>query len=405
MGASSQRKISSDAGAVAVVPVHGGLGGVGATRATIRDAEFRHTPGHDQSSDTGTQPTKSRMAQARWTERDEIAGVRGSQERVESDATSVQTMGHHRNDTVPMEVDALTKGKGKGKSKTKSKDKSKGETPDLTCFFCKEKGHARKDCPKFATWVAEKKSAGHEQSANSIEEVGWIFALEQEHEELCELIMVDSGASVHVCPPDHGRENGLRRSSETRPLVTASGAEMKQYGMRRVSCDTEVGKITTDYRVLDVRRPIWSLGSMIDSGCDVHFTKNRCWISNDGKELDMIRSGGVFFVAARPSESTSKEANTLELNPMTAAEIEQAALAREHAAFGTPVLRQEPRWTAMENPRCVSGSPQAQQHPQLKRESAARGHRTRTLPKLVSMVHRGASRRQATPEGPATRNR
>ena len=64
---------------------------------------------------------------------------------------------------------------------------------------------------------------------------------------------------------------------------------------------------------------------------------HRCWISkDDGNELDMIRSGGVFFVAARPSKSTSKEASTLELNPMTAAEVEQAALAREHAAFGTP---------------------------------------------------------------------
>ena len=74
----------------------------------------------------------------------------------------------------------------------------------------------------------------------------------------------------------------------------------------------------------------------MDSGCDVHFKKDRCWISkDDGKELDMIRSGGVFFVAARPSKWSSKEASTLELNPMTA-EVEQAALAREHSAFGTP---------------------------------------------------------------------
>ena len=112
--------------------------------------------------------------------------------------------------------------------------------------------------------------------------------------------------------------------------MTASGAEMKQHGMRQVSYDTEVGKITTDCRVLDVRRPIRSLGPMMDSGCDVHFTKNRCWISkDDGKELDMIRSGGVFFVAARPSKSTSKEASTLEVNPMTAAEVRSRC--RSHA--------------------------------------------------------------------------
>ena len=217
-----------------------------------------------------------------------------------------------------MEVDALPKGKGKGKEKgiekgkekgkeegrAKSKDKPKEGTPETSstkCFFCKEKGHARKDCPKFSAWFAEKKTVGHGQSANAIVEDGWIFAVGHEHEELCELIMIDSGASVHVCPREHGQENGLRNSSETRPLVTASGAEMKQHGMRHVSYDTEVGKVTTDYRVLDVRRRIWSLGSMMDSGCDVHFTKNRCWISKvDGKELDMIRSGGVFFVAIRP---------------------------------------------------------------------------------------------------------
>ena len=97
---------------------------------------------------------------------------------------------------------------------------------------------------------------GHEQSANSIEEDGWIFDLDHELVELCGLIMIDSGALADVCPPDHGQENGLRKSSGTRPLLTASGAEMKQHGMRQVSCDREVGKITTDYRVLDVRRPM-----------------------------------------------------------------------------------------------------------------------------------------------------
>ena len=44
---------------------------------------------------------------------------------------------------------------------------------------------------------------------------------------------------------------------------------MKQYGRRQVSYDTEVGKVTADYHVLDVRRPIWSSGSMMDPGCDV----------------------------------------------------------------------------------------------------------------------------------------
>ena len=125
------------------------------------------------------------------------------------------------NDSTPMEVDALTKGKGKGKGKGKDKEKGKergkakskdkpkegtSDTSSMKCFFCKEKGHARKDCPKFSAWLAEKKTVVHEQSANAIEEDGWIFALDHEHEELCELIMIDSVASVHVCPFDHGQK-------------------------------------------------------------------------------------------------------------------------------------------------------------------------------------------------------
>ena len=95
------------------------------------------------------------------------------------------------NDTTPMEVDALMKGKGKGKGKEKGKAKSKdkpkegtSDTSNVKCFFCKEKGHARKDCPKFSAWLDERKTVGHEQSANSIEEDGRIFALDHEHEEL-----------------------------------------------------------------------------------------------------------------------------------------------------------------------------------------------------------------------------
>ena len=61
------------------------------------------------------------------------------------------------------------KGKGKEKGKDKSKEKGKGKSKDkpkegtrdtsnVKCFFCKEKGHTRKDCPKFSAWLAEKKT-------------------------------------------------------------------------------------------------------------------------------------------------------------------------------------------------------------------------------------------------------
>ena len=128
----------------------------------------------------------------------------------------------------------------------------------------------------------------------------------------------------------------------------------------------------------------------MDSGFDVHFTKIS---KDDGKELDKIFSGGVFFVAAGPSKSSSREANALELNPMTAAEVEQAALAQEHAAFGTPGPA---AGASLDGVRIKV--PQALRRPQLKKERCA-------LSKLVSTVHCGASGGQAALEGAATRHR
>ena len=124
------------------------------------------------------------------------------------------------------------KGKRKGKEQGKGKDKSKEGTSDSSntkCTFCKGK-----DCPKSLRWPAEKKTMSHEP---------------------CKLTMVDSDASVHVCPLKYGQGDSLRKSSETRPLP---GAEMQQREMRQMNCDSEAGRVTAVHRVLDMRRSIWS---------------------------------------------------------------------------------------------------------------------------------------------------
>ena len=61
--------------------------------------------------------------------------------------------------------------------------------------------------------------------------------------ELCKLTMIDSDASVHVCPLKNGQGSGFRKSSETRPLP---GAEMHQREMRQMNCDSEAGRVTVD---------------------------------------------------------------------------------------------------------------------------------------------------------------
>ena len=51
------------------------LGGVGTFCTEVRSTERGHAPGHNQSSNTGTQPTGFKVVQIRQTERDETAEV------------------------------------------------------------------------------------------------------------------------------------------------------------------------------------------------------------------------------------------------------------------------------------------------------------------------------------------
>ena len=159
------------------------------------------------------------------------------------------------NDTTPMEVDALMKGKGKNKSKGKGKEKGK------------DKG--------------KEKEQGDGEGMNIRHVEYGVFLL-------CELIMIDSGASVHVCPPDHGQEYGLRK---TRPLLTASRAEMKQHGMRQVSHDTEVGSAG---RAMATRHGV---------GRVRHLDARLSW-------LQQLCAEGVVQVRARPGEHNEADLGT-----------------------------------------------------------------------------------------------
>ena len=123
----------------------------------------------------------------------------------------------------PMEVDHISKGKsnGKGKGKNKGKDSSKGngkskdtgtkpDNQDKECYVCGKRGHFAGDCWSRANQdrtVNEVEGAKVESDAGkefvfAIENVVKDVSLSQSGCEVNEdgLVMIDSGASVNVCP-------------------------------------------------------------------------------------------------------------------------------------------------------------------------------------------------------------
>ena len=77
------------------------------------------------------------------------------------------------------------------------------------------------------------------------------------------LLMVDSGAYLHVCPVDFALSSGLMSMGQSVGAVSASGRPLKVYGRRAARCRTAEGvEMEITFHVMSVTRPILSVAAM-----------------------------------------------------------------------------------------------------------------------------------------------
>ena len=236
---------------------------------------------------------------------------------------------------------------GKGKSKINSKGKGKGKpSNDKECYVCGKRGHLARDC-----WSR----ANHDKMVNEVEvedpnaepDEVCVYSIDHEvnvvdlSQSGCEvnnfkekrtarewdprtkeqtarewdprtqeqtarewdprthesLVMVDSGASVNVCPKWFGNSK-LEQSDDATCLRGANGKPLQEYGKRRIWLKICGQTKRYDFHVVDVTKPILSVSCLCENGAETHLAKES-FLRFGNEHEPLIRKGGVYFVKAQ----------------------------------------------------------------------------------------------------------
>ena len=111
------------------------------------------------------------------------------------------------------------------------------------------------------------------------------------------LVMIDSGASVNVCPKWFGNSK-LEQSDGATCLRGANGKPLQEYGKRQIWLKICGQTKRYDFHVVDVTKPIHSVSCLCENEVETHLAKKSCLRCGDGHE-PLIRKGGVYFVKAQ----------------------------------------------------------------------------------------------------------
>ena len=111
------------------------------------------------------------------------------------------------------------------------------------------------------------------------------------------LVMVDSGASVNVCPKWFGNSK-LEQTDDATCLRGANGKPLQEYGKRRIWLKICGQTKRYDFHVVDVTKPILSVSCLCENGAETHLAKESFWRFGNEHE-PLIRKGGVYFVKAQ----------------------------------------------------------------------------------------------------------
>ena len=108
-------------------------------------------------------------------------------------------------------------------------------------------------------------------------------------------LMVDSGADCTVCGPNDFPDFPVVRDGPEVKLHAADGRALKWYGRKSVSFEAHGERLSVEFNVVDVTRPILSVASWKSSRREQKVGRRRsyekAWAATDSGSLHLARCG------------------------------------------------------------------------------------------------------------------
>ena len=113
------------------------------------------------------------------------------------------------------------------------------------------------------------------------------------------MFLLDSGSCVHACPKEFAAWHGLAPHANKVSANTADGSPIKDYGQRAIKYRAEGGlNAQTTFHVMNVKRPILSVGVLECEGFPVSFGKNPNIIFGPHK-CSLVKVGNLYYLPVK----------------------------------------------------------------------------------------------------------
>ena len=117
-------------------------------------------------------------------------------------------------------------------------------------------------------------------------------------------VWLDSACYDHVCGSSFAKDCEIIRDDEfsrRTDIRAANGSTMQHLGVRTVRMQTVCNRqnLQITFQVLNVERPLISVGKLAEDGCEIIFDGTGGFIHHEGRRLRFERVGDMFGIRVR----------------------------------------------------------------------------------------------------------